>query len=85
MGGLDSIGSLSNVILQAILLLLREESLKEYFNLIFSFFGRIYLLTLATVDFPGPVWDAISLVGRSNSERTGMLAQIQVETDFRVW
>jgi hypothetical protein len=85
MGGLDSIVSLSNVILEAILLLLREESLKEYFNLTFSFFGRIYLLTLATVDFPGPVWDAISLVGRSNSERTGMLALIQVETDFRVW
>jgi hypothetical protein len=80
---LDSIVSLSSVILEANFLLLREESLKEHLKLTFSS-GRIYLLTLAIVDFPGPVWDAISLVGRSNSERTRILALIGVGMDFMV-
>jgi hypothetical protein len=65
-GGLDSIVSFPMVILETIFLLLSEESLKEHANLTFSFSGRIFLLTLAIVDFPGPVWDEISLVGRSN-------------------
>jgi hypothetical protein len=51
------------IILETICLLSREGSLKEHCNLTFSFYKSIYLLTLATVDFPGPVWDATSLVG----------------------
>jgi hypothetical protein len=70
------------VILETICLLSREVSLKEHCNLTFPFYGSIYLLTLATVDFPGPVWDATSLVGRSNLERTRILALIGVGTDF---
>jgi hypothetical protein len=58
--------------------------LKEHHNLTFSFYGSIYLLTLATVDFSGPVWDATTLVGRSNPERTRVLALIGVGTDFMV-
>jgi hypothetical protein len=72
------------VILETICLLFREESLKEHRNLTFSFYGSIYLLNLATVDFPGPVWDATSLVGRLDPERTRVLAPIGVETDFVV-
>jgi hypothetical protein len=72
------------VILETICLLFREESLKEHRNLTFSFYGSIYLLNLATVDFPGPVWDATSLVRRSDPERTRVLAPIGVETDFLV-
>jgi hypothetical protein len=72
------------VILETICLLSGEGSLKEYCNLTFSFDGSIYLLTLATVDFPGPVWDATTLVGRSDPERTRVLAPIGVETDFLV-
>jgi hypothetical protein len=72
------------VILEIICLLFREESLKEHRNLTFSFYGSIYLLNLATVDFPGPVWDATTLVGRSDPERTRVLAPIGVETDFLV-
>jgi hypothetical protein len=71
-------------ILETICLLSGEGSLKEYCNLTFSFYGSIYLLTLATVDFPGPVWDATTLVGRSDPERTLVLAPIGVETDFLV-
>jgi hypothetical protein len=47
------------VILETICLLFREESLKEHRNLTFSFYGSIYLLNLATVDFPGPVTDFV--------------------------
>jgi hypothetical protein len=72
------------VILETICLLSGEESLKEHCNLTFSFHGSIYLLTLATVDFPEPVWDATSLVERSNAERTRILALIGVGTDFMV-
>jgi hypothetical protein len=72
------------VILETICLLSGEGSLKEHCNLTFSFHGSIYLLTLATVDFPGPVWDATSLVERSNPERTRILALIGVGTDFMV-
>jgi hypothetical protein len=72
------------VILETNCLLSREGSLKEHHNLTFSFYGSISLLTLATVDFPGPVWDATSLVGRSNPERTRILALIGVGTDFMV-
>jgi hypothetical protein len=74
----------SMVILKTICLLSREGSLKEHRNLTFSFYRSIYLLTLATVDFPGPVWDATSLVERSNPERTRILALIGIETDFMV-
>jgi hypothetical protein len=70
------------VILETICLLFREESLKEHRDLTFSFYGSIYLLALATVDFLGPVWDATSLVERSNPERTRILALIGVGTDF---
>jgi hypothetical protein len=64
------------VILETICLLVREGSLKEHYNLTFSFYGSIYLFALATVDFPGPVWDTTSLVGRSNPQRTKILALI---------
>jgi hypothetical protein len=70
------------VILETICLLFREESLKEHRDLTFSFYGSIYLLALATVDFLGPVWDATSLVERSNPERTRIMALIGVGTDF---
>jgi hypothetical protein len=63
---------------------LREENLKKQPNMTFSFYESIYLLTLATVDFPEPVWDAISLVGRSNPERTRILALIGVGTHCMV-
>jgi hypothetical protein len=72
------------VILETICLLSREGSLKEHCNLTFSFYGSIYLLTLATVDFPVPVWNATSLVERSNPEKTMILALIGVGTDFMV-
>ena len=58
--------------------------MKKHRNLTFSFYRSIYLLNLATVDFPGAVWDAISLVKRSNPERTRILALIGVGTDFMV-
>jgi hypothetical protein len=72
------------VILETMYLLSREGSLKERRNLTFSCYGSIYLLTLATVDLPGPVWDATFLVKRSNPERTRILALIGVGTDFIV-
>jgi hypothetical protein len=72
------------VILETMCLLSREGSLKKHRNLTFSFYGSIYLLTLATVDFPVPVWNATSLVERSNPEKTMILALIGVGTDFMV-
>jgi hypothetical protein len=42
-------------------------------------------MTLATVDFPRPVLDAIRLAERPDSERTRILAQIGVGMDFMVW
>jgi hypothetical protein len=84
MGGLDSIVCLSSGNTRDNLSLIERKSLKEHPNLTFSFYGSIYLLTLATVDFPEPVWDAISLVGRSNPEKTTKLALIGVGTDCMV-
>ena len=57
MGGLDSIISLSGgkLLLETILLLSGEESLKGRYSLTFSFSERASLMTLATVDFPRPV------------------------------
>jgi hypothetical protein len=72
------------VILETMCLLSREGSLKKHHNLTFSFYGSIYLLTLATVDFPVPVWNATSLVERSNPEKTMILALIGIGTDFMV-
>jgi hypothetical protein len=72
------------VILETMCLLSREGSLKKHCDLTFSFYGSIYLLTLATVDFPVPVWNATSLVERSNPEKTMILALIGVGTDFMV-
>jgi hypothetical protein len=73
------------VILETIFLLSREESLEGCPNLTFSFSGRVSLMTLATVDFPRPVLDAIRLAERPDSERTRILAQIGVGMDFMVW
>jgi hypothetical protein len=82
MSGLDRIVCLSNGNTKDNLSPIKRRKLEKHCNLIFSFYESIYLLTLATVDFPGPVWDATSLVERSNPERTRILALIGVGTDF---
>ena len=42
-------------------------------------------MTLATVYFPRPVLDAICLAERPDSERTRILALMEVEMDFMMW
>ena len=73
------------VILETIFLLSREKSLEGRPNLIFSFSGMSSLMTLATVDFPRPVLDSICLAERPDSDRTQILALLEVGMDFMVW
>jgi hypothetical protein len=80
-----ALSAFSVVILKTILLQSREESLEGHPNLTFSFSGRASLMTLATVDSPRPVLDAICLAERPDSERTRILALIGVGMDFMVW
>ena len=73
------------VILETILLLSNKKSLEGCPNLTFSFSGRSSLMTLATVDFPRAVLDAICLAERPDSKRTWILALLEVGMDFVVW
>ena len=74
--------TLPEVVLEIILLLSVGESLQGHPNLIFSLPGWISLMTLATVDFPRPVWEDIYLVERPDSERKRILALAEEGMDF---
>ena len=68
------------VILETILLLLREESLE--LDILLSV--RFSLMALAIVNFPRPVLDAICLAERPDSEKIKILALIEVGRNFIV-
>ena len=42
-------------------------------------------MALDTVDFTRPVLDTICLIERLDSEKTRMLAKIEIEMDFMMW
>jgi hypothetical protein len=75
---------LPEVILETIFLLSIGESLKEGPNLMFSLIGLISLITLATVDFPRPVFEDTFPAERPDSERKRIWALIKVEMGFMV-
>ena len=67
MGGLTALLVLPAVTLKTILLLSVGESLGGQPQLMFSMSGWILLMTLATVDFPRPVFEGIWCAERPNS------------------
>ena len=81
MGGLNSIVWFLVVILETIVLLLKEESLEGCPNLTFSLSGRISFMTLAIVKSHRQVLDTTCPAKRPDSERTRMVALMGVEMD----